>query len=129
MDELPVALMALTLLVVVASQLPRVRDDIDHCVPAQDAVTAVCRAGVAPFLGRFSLTDHDLPDRPVRAHTPLADPKALRANAEPELRQAHGGVGRWGQQQARQQADGYYRSTGWNAVEASRRVQPCAPSR
>ena len=27
------------------------------------------------------------------------------------------------QQQTRQQADGYYRSTGWNAVEASRRVQ------
>ena len=30
MDELPVALMAVTLLVVVASQLPRVRDDIDQ---------------------------------------------------------------------------------------------------
>lgn len=27
------------------------------------------------------------------------------------------------QRQSRQQADGYYRSTGWNAVEASRRVQ------
>jgi ACR3 family arsenite transporter len=41
MDELPVALMALTLLVVVGSQLPRVRDDIDQI------------AGVVPLYAAF----------------------------------------------------------------------------
>jgi arsenite transporter len=58
MDELPVVLMALTLLVVVGSQLPRVRDDIDQIVgvvPLYAAfllVMAVVGAGAARA-GRF----------------------------------------------------------------------------